>query len=223
MESRCRDLDCVIERSRRCRHHRSALAEAACGTRPHMRRGPRTPRPLRCTDGRDRCRFVRPPPRSRPACCCGSVRALLRQVLAQPRPLPQLDDLRVGRLQPPETVRVGPQRRGQHPRVPTVVLRARRRDTVPGLIEWTTKPRFIRLSTTGPRGTSIATPTAAASPPAIDNSQSAISESPWPPCSNARSATTSPAASVTHAWYVCEPQSTPTNHPSCNPHLLVCR
>ena len=73
------------------------------------------------------------------------MRALLRQVLAQPRPLPQLDDLRVGRLQPPETVRVGPQRRGQHPRVPTVVLRARRRDTVPGLIEWTTKPRSIRV------------------------------------------------------------------------------
>ena len=61
--------------SRRYRHRRSALAEAACGTRPHMRRGPRTPRPLRCTDGRDRCRFVRLSPRSWPACCCGPVRA----------------------------------------------------------------------------------------------------------------------------------------------------
>ncbi len=42
-------------------------------------------------------------------------------------------------------------------------MRSRKRSSCFGLIEWTSKPRSIRLSTTGPRGTSIATPTAATS------------------------------------------------------------
>ncbi len=54
---------------------------------------------------------------------------------------------------------------------PAGEIRSRKRSSCFGLIEWTTKPRSIRLSTTGSRGTSIATPTATASPPAIDNSQ----------------------------------------------------
>ena len=58
-----------------------------------------------------------------------------RQFLAQTRPLAQLDDCRVGRLQPPQTVRVGTQRRGEHSRVPPVVLRARRREAVAETVE----------------------------------------------------------------------------------------
>ena len=42
--------------------------------------------------------------------------------------------------------------------------RSRKRSSCFGLIEWTAKPRSIRLSTTGPRGVSIATPTATATP-----------------------------------------------------------
>ena len=61
--------------------------------------------------------------------------AFPRQVLAQTRPLTQPDDCRVGRLQPSKTVRVGTQRRGEHPRVPPVVLRARRRDAITEAVE----------------------------------------------------------------------------------------
>ena len=61
--------------------------------------------------------------------------AFPRQVLVETRPLPQLDDRRVGRFQPSQTVRVGTQRRGEHPRVAPVVLRARRRHAVPEAVE----------------------------------------------------------------------------------------
>ena len=64
--------------------------------------------------------------------------AFPRQVLAQTRPLvTQPDDWRVGRLvaQPSKTVRVGTQRRGEHARVPPVVLRARRRDAITEAVE----------------------------------------------------------------------------------------
>ena len=61
--------------------------------------------------------------------------AFPRQVLAQTRPLTQPDDCRVGRLQPSKTVRVGTQRRGEHARVPPVVLRARRRDAITEAVE----------------------------------------------------------------------------------------
>ena len=61
--------------------------------------------------------------------------AFPRQVLVETRPLPQLDDRRVGRFQPSQTVRVGTQRRGEYPRVPPVVLRARRREAVPETVE----------------------------------------------------------------------------------------
>ena len=65
----------------------------------------------------------------------GQANAFPRQFLAQTRPLAQLDDCRVGRLQPPQTVRVGTQRRGEHSRVPPVVLRARRREAVAETVE----------------------------------------------------------------------------------------
>ena len=54
-------------------------------------------------------------------------------------------------------------------------------------------------STTGPRGVSIATPTSPSSTAANDSNQSAICDSPAPPCSNSRSPSTFPAASSTHA------------------------
>ena len=122
----------------------------------------------------------------------GQTHAFSRQVLVQARPLPQLDDRRVGRLQPPETMRVGTQRRGQHASVPPVVLRPGRRQAVSKAVELfrvdrvTAKPHSIRLSTTGPRGVSTATPTSLALPFANDSSQSAICSSPSPPCSNTR-------------------------------------
>ena len=56
--------------------------------------------------------------------------AFPRQFLIQARPLAQFDDRRVGRLEPSQTVRVGTQRRGQHPRVPPVVFRARWRKAI---------------------------------------------------------------------------------------------
>ena len=75
--------------------------------------------------------------------------------------------------------------------------RSRKRSSCFGLIEWTAMPCSIRLSTTGPRGVSIATPTSPAAPAANDSSQSAISDKPAPPCSNIRSPSTFPSASVT--------------------------
>ena len=61
--------------------------------------------------------------------------AFPRQVFVETRPLPQFNDRRVGRFQPSQTVRVGTQRRGEYPRVPPVVLRARRREAVPETVE----------------------------------------------------------------------------------------
>ena len=82
---------------------------------------------------------------------------------------------------------------------PAGEMRSRKRSSCFGLIEWTAKPRSIRLSTTGPRGVSTATPTSPASLVANASSQSAICISPAPPCSNSRSPSTFPAASSTQA------------------------
>ena len=65
----------------------------------------------------------------------GQTQPFPSQVLVQARPLPQLDDHRAGRFQPPKTVRVGTQRRGQHPGVPPVVLRPCRRQPVAEAVE----------------------------------------------------------------------------------------
>ena len=71
---------------------------------------------------------------------------------------------------------------------------------------------YLRVSTTSPRGGSIATPTSPASPAANDSSQFAISDSPSPPCSNSCSPSTFPASSSTHAWCFRNPLSTSANH-----------
>ena len=75
---------------------------------------------------------------------------------------------------------------------PAGECRSRNRSSCFGLIECTAKPRSIRLSTTGPRGVSIATPTAPASP-ANASSQSASADNPSPPsakCDLGKSAAT---------------------------------
>ncbi len=71
---------------------------------------PQVERPRRCdvVAGRgEQLRVVAPELLAHPI---GLARAFPRQLFADARPLPQLDDRWVGRLQPPQTVRVGAQR-----------------------------------------------------------------------------------------------------------------
>src|SRR5215211_3531957 len=93
---------------------------------------------------------------------------------------------------------------------PATLTRSRRRSSCLGLIAYTAKPRSRRASTTGPCGTSMATATEPGSP-ATDTSQSHRAARPAPPCGNARSPTTLPAASRRQTWCLSEPQSTPAN------------
>ena len=95
------------------------------------------------------------------------------------------------------TPRPTPARPASRPSRPPA-RRSRKRSSCFGLIEWTAMLCSIRLSTTGPGGVSIATPTSPAVPAANDRSQFAISDKPAPPCSNIRSPSTFPPASVTH-------------------------
>src|SRR5437588_11357293 len=76
---------------------------------------------------------------------------------------------------------------------------------------YTTNPRSISASTTGPCGTSIATATVLAAL-AIERSQSPSSAKPSPLCGNSRSPTVLPRASRRQTWCLSEPQSTPANH-----------
>ena len=89
--------------------------------------------------------------------------------------------------------------------------RSRKRSSCLGLMAWTQKPRSIRLSTTGPCGTSMATDTASGAAPVCLPIQAAISARPSPPWANPRSPTLRPWASITNTWCVCDAQSTPTN------------
>ena len=93
---------------------------------------------------------------------------------------------------------------------PATLKRSRKRSSCLGLIACTAKPRSSKASTTGPCGTSIATAMQPGSP-ATDPSQSHRAARPAPPCANARSPTTLPAASSRQAWYFSEPQSMPAN------------
>ena len=66
---------------------------------------------------------------------------------------------------------------------PAIEKRSRKRSICFGLIAWTTKPRSIRDSTTGPCGTSMATKTCpGSSAPLVFSNQAAISARPSPLC-----------------------------------------
>ncbi len=171
----------------------------------------------------------------------GQPHPLALEFVVGPRPLAQFDDHRGGRLHAPQALWVGAQRRGQHARVAAVVLGARRRVPVAEPVELLrvdrvhARPCASKLSTTGPRGVSIATPTvsdgAAATVSAI---HAAIAASPGPLCANTFSPRTAPAPSSTHTWWFCPPQSTPTYQfnsdimpprrcfPRCCRHVLTC-
>ena len=76
---------------------------------------------------------------------------------------------------------------------PATLKRSRKRSSCLGLIACTAKPRSCKASTTGPCGTSIATATEPEEP-ATETSQSHNAAKPAPPCGNARSPFTLPAA-----------------------------
>ena len=63
------------------------------------------------------------------------ARPVPRQVLAEPRPVGQFNDRRVGRFQASQAMRVGPQGGGENPRIPAIILRTRRREAVPEAVE----------------------------------------------------------------------------------------
>jgi hypothetical protein len=92
-------------------------------------------------------------------------------ILSDPRPLSQFDHNRVERCDRTQTVRISPERVSKHLGITAVILGARRREAVSEAIEllWIdgvdTKAASIKLSTTGPCGTSIATYTSPGSAP----------------------------------------------------------
>ena len=92
--------------------------------------------------------------------------ALGAQVVGDTRPFAQLHDGRIHWRQGPEAARIGPERIGENLGVAAVVLGAGGREAITKAIEllWidgvNPETRSIKLSTTGPCGTSIATKTA---------------------------------------------------------------
>ena len=75
--------------------------------------------------------------------------------------------------------------------------RSRKRSSCLGLMAWIVKPRSIRVSTTGPCGTSMATPTSCGCALISARSQSVISASPVPLCWKDRCPTVLPSLSTT--------------------------
>ena len=131
--------------------------------------------------------------------------AFLRQFLGKARPRPQLDQPRVGNMQAAEQAPIGAHAIPHHVGVPTssfapaTLNRSRKRSSCFGLIACTTKPRSIKVSTTGPCGTSIPTATVFAVSGTSTAASRTRSARPAPPCGNSRSPTMRPCASTRHA------------------------
>ena len=95
------------------------------------------------------------------------------EIVGDAGPFPELDHFGIDRIEAPEVAAVGPQRIGEHAGVGdgrpwrrAGENRSRKRSSCLGLRECTTKPCSIRASTTGPCGTSMATPMTSAAAPA---------------------------------------------------------
>ncbi len=94
---------------------------------------------------------------------------------------------------------------------PATVKRSRKRSSCLGLMENPAKPRSSSVSTTGPRGVSIATAISAGGAPVVSSSQAHNSDRAAPPCVTSRSHTRLPSASSRQTQCCSRAQSTPTN------------